>query len=96
MGYTRRCLGYGLSCTFPFLLDQCPMLIFVTLNVSKVLELMTRDMGKIFDLDAPAGMTHTEVHLARMEELMGSFPLAFQERCNKRDKFFDAHGKLTV
>ena len=96
MGYTRRCLGYGLSCMFPFLLGQCSMLILAFLNLLKVLELMTRDMGKIFNLDAPAGMTHTEVHLARMEELMGSFPLAFQERCDKRDKFFDAHGKLTV
>ncbi|KAJ7823559.1 hypothetical protein B0H14DRAFT_3469911 [Mycena olivaceomarginata] len=37
-------------------------------------------------------MTHTEVHLARMEELLGPFPAAFLERSSKTREFFDAHG----
>ena len=53
-------------------------------------------MGKAFDLDAPAGMTHTEVHLARMGELLGPFPFSFVEGCTKRGDFFDTHGKLCI
>jgi hypothetical protein len=49
---------------------------------------------RIFNIDAPAGKTHTEVHLARMQELLGPFPKAFIERCRKRDEFFDANGKF--
>ncbi|KAF8216843.1 kinase-like domain-containing protein [Mycena galopus ATCC 62051] len=57
-------------------------------------ELLTGARLKMFNLDAPAGMTHTEVHLARMEELLGPFPQGFIERCNKSDQFFDANGRL--
>ncbi|KAJ7307030.1 hypothetical protein DFH08DRAFT_824298 [Mycena albidolilacea] len=58
------------------------------LSTSGVLDIL------IFNIDAPAGMTHTEVHLARMQELLGPFPKVFMERCRKRDEFFDANGCL--
>lgn len=58
----------------------------------QLLDAITGKWGKIFNLDSPAGMTHTEVHLARMEELLGPFPTAFLERCSKTREFFDAHG----
>ncbi|KAJ7804571.1 kinase-like domain-containing protein [Mycena olivaceomarginata] len=49
---------------------------------------------RIFNINAPAGMTRTEVHLARMQELLRPFPKAFIERCSKGDEFFDANGCL--
>jgi hypothetical protein len=58
----------------------------------QLLEMLTGSWGKIFDLDTPAAMTPTQVHLARMEELLGPFPHAFLERCSKREEFFDMNG----
>ena len=95
MGCSRRRLGNGLSCASHLLLNE-RLHVYRHLSVFKLLEFLTGDMGSAFDLDAPAGMTSTEVHLARMEELLGPFPLAFQDRCDKRSKFFDTRGKLNI
>jgi serine/threonine-protein kinase SRPK3 len=62
----------------------------------QLLEMLTGTWGKIFDLDTPAAMTPTQVHLARMEELLGPFPHAFLERCSKREEFFDTNGMSSL
>ncbi|KAJ2936997.1 hypothetical protein H1R20_g91, partial [Candolleomyces eurysporus] len=49
----------------------------------------------IFNLrGVPEGIKVADVHLTRMQELLGPFPSSFLDRCSRRDKYFDKSGKL--
>ena len=47
---------------------------------------------RIFDIKAPVGMNPTNVHLARIVELLGTFP-ASMRISSKSAEFFDDDGK---
>lgn len=84
-------MGYWMFCqsaSQTFLLTSSLLLLF---SRTLPFELINNDWGKNFNIDAPAVMTRNEVHLARIEKLLGPFPAAFIEKCGSRDQFFDAN-----
>ncbi|TFK98390.1 kinase-like domain-containing protein [Pterulicium gracile] len=57
-------------------------------------ELVTADMGRIFDVDPIPGMCVDEIRLARMEELCGPFPESMVVNAPNRGRFFTHDGRL--
>lgn len=52
--------------------------------------------GVMFHLDAPAGMDFTQVHLARIKELLGPFPGSFLDCCLERGNYFNDQGEYLI
>lgn len=65
-------------------------------DIYQAFELVTGDMGHIFDVSPVSGMNIDEIRLARIEELCGPFPKSSVLNAPRGKSFFDSEGKRRI